>query len=77
LKRSLHAFLGFFTLFAIAPGCESNPGPEMAAPGKLDNAGPNQRFKFKEEYKQALDKDGHLILKPGMKKPDFPAKPKS
>jgi hypothetical protein len=75
LKRVCYALLGISLLIGLESGCGSDSGPEMAVPGKLDDAGPNRRLKIKDEYKQAISKDGRLILKPGMKKPDLKTTP--
>ncbi len=75
MKRFLHAILGVGVLISMGSGC----GPEAPTetPGKLGTAGPNSHLKIKDEYKQTVDKDGHMIMKPGMKKPGLPATPKS
>ena len=73
-------WVGLVACCGLVAGCGEKPaiGPP---PGKFDAslAGPNRRFKGKEEeYKKAIGKDGRLLLKQGMKKPPPPpAPPKS
>jgi hypothetical protein len=77
LKPLFSLLVGVAMLISFVPGCGSDAAPELPGPGRLGEAGPNRRLKLKDEYKQAIGKDGRLILKPGMKKPDFAAKPPS
>ena len=77
MRRFAIVPFGFSILVSICSGCGESAPEASPPPGAPVEAGPNRRFKIKEEYKQALDKDGHLILKPGMKKPDLSPKPKS
>ena len=77
MKPLLALTVGVALLISFVPGCGSDAAPESRGPGGLGEAGPNRRLRLKDEYKQAIDKNGHLILKPGMKKPDFAAKPSS
>jgi hypothetical protein len=73
LKRFLYALMGITILMCFGPGCGSDSPSDAAAQG----AGPNRRLKLKEEYKQAIDKNGRMIMKPGMKKRVTSAGPKS
>jgi hypothetical protein len=75
LKHLLALLLGCVALLIVSPGCDSGAPPEAGPGGTLGEAGPNRRLKLRDEYKQAIGKDGKMILKPGMKKPDFAAKP--
>ena len=77
MKPLLAWVAGVAMLISLVPGCGSDAAPESPGPGRLGEAGPNRRLKLKDEYKQAIGKDGRLILKPGMKKPDFARKPPS
>jgi hypothetical protein len=65
VKHFRRALIGIIIVMSVGSGCGSNSPPDPAAP----TAGPNRRIKLKDEYKQAVDKDGHMIMKPGMKKP--------
>jgi hypothetical protein len=77
LKRYVSTLVGLTLLCTIGPGCGSQSSSETTAPGQLGEAGPNQRLRLKEEYKQAIGKDGKMILKPGMKPPAGLSGPKS
>jgi predicted small lipoprotein YifL len=77
LQRLLRALCGIVVLIGTGAGCGSEgPTEKPPAPGQPQVAGPNRRLNIKPEYKEAI-KDGRLILKPGMKKPEPPATPKS
>ncbi len=66
--RCIRAKIGLIALVCLAPGCGSN-AVAPATPGKTVEAGPNARLKFQDSYKQAIGKNGQLIMKPSMKSP--------
>ena len=72
---------GWFSLVAccaLLAGCGEKPAAGPSGQFDASLAGPNRRFKGKEDqYRQALGKDGRLMYKPGMKNPLPPAPPKS
>jgi hypothetical protein len=65
VRRFRLSLIGITILMSVGSGCGSDSPPDAAT----QTAGPNRRIKLKDEYKQAVDKDGHMIMKPGMKKP--------
>ncbi|MDR3622157.1 MAG: hypothetical protein P4L85_22595 [Paludisphaera borealis] len=44
-------------------GCGSQTPASSSAPAELGEAGPNQRLRFKPEYKQMIGKHGELLKK--------------
>ena len=73
--RCLRAAIGVVALVGFGAGCGSDSSGTPEKPD-LTKAGPNRRLNIKPEYQQAI-KDGHLILKPGMKPPPGVGTPKS
>ncbi len=61
MQRLLLLMVVIAVVVCLEPGCGSEPTSDAAA----DVAGPNRRLKLKDEYKKAVDKDGHMIMKPG------------
>jgi hypothetical protein len=63
MNRFSLAAIGLAISVVLVSGC----GQTAAQPEKVGSsaeAGPNARLKYKEEYKQMLDKNGQLRWKP-------------
>jgi hypothetical protein len=74
VNHRLRAAIGLLVLASFAAGCGSNAVDPDAA-GKPVVAGPNNRIKFKEEYKDMIGKDGQLKWKPSQSKKRPPGVP--
>jgi hypothetical protein len=65
LEMRLRSLLGLVLLASVPLACDSSPPvPKNVNPTAITD----RRIKFKEEYKEALGKNGQLIKKPGLMK---------
>jgi hypothetical protein len=69
VNHRLRAAMTLIALMGVATGCGSGTTDTSTKPVTSNDAGPNRRIPFKEEYNKMLGKDGKFLMKPGMKQP--------
>jgi hypothetical protein len=48
----------------LGAGCGPSPTPPPGSGNSSADAGPNNRLKYKDEYKKMIGKDGKMLFKP-------------